>query len=189
MVQNSMPDGPLSARRPSRVLGTVAIAVLMVVLTWQSAVRPGGADERPPDAPCGESIPDIFDRVSPAVVYIAATSINPYRLSDRVTRVVGSGLIIDSAGLVLTNSHVAFGRQSIRVTLDDSRSSLADLVGADPIFDLAVLRLTELPEGRLPVATLGNSDKLRVGEEVLAIGNPLRANPQCGWRATHRTPA
>ena len=173
MVQSSMPDGPMSAPRLSRALGTVALAVLMVVLAWQSAVRPSGADERPPEAPCGESVPDIFDRVSPAVVYIAATSINPYRLSDRVTRVVGSGAIIDPAGLVLTNSHVAFGRQSIRVTLDDGRSFVADLVGADPIFDLAVLRLTELPEGRLPTATLGNSDKLRVGEEVLAIGNPL----------------
>ena len=173
MVQSSMPDGPISAPRPSRALATVALVALMLVLTWQIALRPGGAAARPPEAPCNESVPDIFDRVSPAVVYIAATSINPYRLSDRVTHVVGSGVIIDPAGLVLTNSHVAFGRQSIRVTLDDGRSFVADLVGADPIFDLAVLRLTELPEGRLSTATLGDSDKLRVGEEVLAIGNPL----------------
>ena len=62
MVQSSMPDGPISAPRPSRVLATVALVALMVVLTWQSAVRPGGAAERPPEAPCGESVPDIFDR-------------------------------------------------------------------------------------------------------------------------------
>jgi serine protease Do len=122
---------------------------------------------------CTESLPDIFDRVSPAVVSISATSINPYRLSERVSHVTGSGVLIDPSGLILTNSHVAFGRQSISVTLDDGTRVFATLVGADPIFDLAVLRIPRPSRGVLPTVSLGDSDRTRVGEEVLAIGNPL----------------
>jgi S1-C subfamily serine protease len=122
---------------------------------------------------CTESLPDIFDRVSPAVVSISATSINPYRLSERVSHVTGSGVLIDPSGLILTNSHVAFGRQSITVTLDDGTRVFATLVGADPIFDLAVLRIPRPSRGVLPTVSLGDSDRTRVGEEVLAIGNPL----------------
>jgi serine protease Do len=122
---------------------------------------------------CSETIPAVFNRVSPAVVFIAATSINPYRLTDRVSHVVGSGFIYDASGLVLTNSHVAFGRQSIVVTLDDGASVPAQLVGADPIFDIAILRIPLPESGALPTVHLGDSDHLRVGEEVLAIGNPL----------------
>jgi S1-C subfamily serine protease len=123
--------------------------------------------------PCTESLPDIFDRVSPAVVSISATSINPYRLSERVSHVTGSGILIDPSGLILTNSHVAFGRQSITVTLDDGTRVFATLVGADPIFDLAVIRIPRPSRGALPTVSLGDSDRTRVGEEVLAIGNPL----------------
>src|SRR5499427_5115916 len=122
---------------------------------------------------CSESLPDIFDRVSPAVVSISATSINPYRLSERVSHVTGSGILIDAAGLILTNAHVAYGRQSITVTLDDGTRVFATLVGADPIFDLAVLRIPRPARGVLPTVALGDSDRTRVGEEVLAIGNPL----------------
>ena len=122
---------------------------------------------------CVESLPDIFDRVSPAVVSISATSINPYRLSERVSHVTGSGILIDPSGLILTNSHVAYGRQSISVTLDDGTRVFATLVGADPIFDLAVLRIPRPARGVLPTVALGDSDRTRVGEEVLAIGNPL----------------
>lgn len=95
-----------------------------------------------------ESIPDLFDRVSPAVVFVGATSINPYQLFDRVTQVVGSGVIIDPSGLILTNSHVVYGRRSISVTLDDGTSLPAKLVGADPIFDLAVIRIPPRPKER-----------------------------------------
>ncbi|MBI3803661.1 MAG: trypsin-like peptidase domain-containing protein [Nitrospirae bacterium] len=119
-----------------------------------------------------ESIPDLFDRLSPTVVFVTATSIDSFHLSDRVTHVVGSGLIIDPSGLILTNAHVAYGRQSITVTLDDGTVLPAKLVGADPIFDLAVIQVSP-PEGRLPAAAFGDSDRVRVGEEVVAIGNPM----------------
>ena len=122
---------------------------------------------------CDTPAPDIFDQVSPAVVFIYATSINPYQMADRVEHVVGSGFIFDASGLILTNSHVAFGRQSIEVTLDNGASVPAQLVGADPIFDIAVLRIERPAKGTLPVARLGDSNRVRVGEDALAIGNPL----------------
>ena len=128
----------------------------------------GGAAAR-----CSLTIPSIFDRVSLAVVYIAATSINPYQAVGRVERAVGSGFIIDPDGLILTNSHVAFPRQSLVVTLNDGTSLPARLVGADPIFDVALLRIT-VPDGvKLPTVALGDSDGVHVGEEAVAIGNPL----------------
>jgi len=124
-------------------------------------------------ARCSLTIPSIYDRVSPAVVYISATSINPYQMSDRVERAVGSGFIIDPDGLILTNSHVAFPRQSLVVTLNDGTSLPARLVGADPIFDVALLRVS-VPDGvKLPTVPLGDSDGVHVGEEAVAIGNPL----------------
>ncbi|PYO56815.1 MAG: serine protease [Candidatus Rokuibacteriota bacterium] len=129
--------------------------------------------ESPRAASCAETLPDIFDRVSPAVVSISATSINPYRLSERVSHIAGSGVLIDASGLILTNAHVAFGRQSITVTLDNGTRLLATLVGADPIFDLAVLRIPKPSGPALPTVALGDSDRTRVGEEVVAIGNPL----------------
>jgi serine protease Do len=124
-------------------------------------------------APCSLTIPSIFDRVSPAVVFIFATSINPYRVNGRVENVVGSGFIIDSSGLILTNSHVAFGRQSIEVRLEDGTSVPAQLIGADPIFDIAVLRIPKPVKGNLSIVVLGDSDKVHVGGEAIVIGNPL----------------
>ena len=140
--------------------------LLAGLLAACSAVRTAGAQ-------CDEPIPEIFSRASPAVVSIAATSINPYRLSDRVRHVAGSGFFIDAAGLILTNAHVVFNRQSIRVTLDDGTDVAGEVVGADPIFDVAVVRIPKPSDGTLPTLTLGDSDRVRVGEDVVAIGNPL----------------
>lgn len=121
---------------------------------------------------CREPIPELFHRVSPSVVLISAVTIDPFRVTERFSASMGSGFIISADGLVLTNSHLVFGRRAVVVTLDDGRTAEATLLGADPILDLALLRIPVLHEG-LPVATLGDSDALRVGEEVIAIGNPL----------------
>ncbi|MBI4638864.1 MAG: trypsin-like peptidase domain-containing protein [Candidatus Rokubacteria bacterium] len=157
--------------RSARSSATAVLLLLLVApLASCSIAGEGAAAER---ARCSKPIPDIFAEVAPTVVFIAAKSINPYQLTDRVTRIVGSGVIVDPAGLVLTNSHVAFGRQSITVTLNDGTIQQAELVGADPIFDLALLRIPPPAKGGLPAAALGDSDSLRVGEDVIAIGNPL----------------
>jgi serine protease Do len=121
---------------------------------------------------CTDSIPQLFKQVSPSVVFILATSIDPFKLINRVKSVIGSGFIFSKDGLILTNSHVVFGRPIIIVTLDDGNKTVAKLLGADPILDLAVLQISTPPEG-LPSAVLGDSDAIQIGEEVLVIGNPF----------------
>jgi Do/DeqQ family serine protease len=88
------------------------------------------------------------------------------------SRGAGSGVIVDARGLILTNNHVVENAAEIEVRLSDDRRFRATLVGRDPKTDLAVLRITAPPEG-LPVAELGDSDQLRVGQWAIAIGNPF----------------
>ena len=85
---------------------------------------------------------------------------------------LGSGFIIDAKGIILTNNHVVAGADEVQVVTSDGRNLPAQVVGSDPGTDVAVVRLTKPPAG-LRVAKLGNSDKVRVGDYVLAIGNPL----------------
>ena len=84
---------------------------------------------------------------------------------------LGSGFIVDKEGYILTNNHVVEGADDIRVTLLDGRSYDAEIKGRDPKTDIALIRIK--PENGLPVATLGDSDALQVGEWVIAIGNPF----------------
>ncbi len=85
---------------------------------------------------------------------------------------LGSGVIVDAAGTVLTNEHVVRGAEEIKVTLPDGRTFTARLLDLSAVYDLAVLRL-EHAGARLPVARLGNADDLIVGEWAIAIGNPF----------------
>ncbi len=156
--------------RPSRLVCTGVC--LVVLLTGTTAI--GAESNGPGRQDCAQRpLPEIFAQVSPAVVMVRSTSINPYQTTQRVSRAIGSGMIIDPDGLVLTNAHVVFGRAAVNVILDDERTVSAEVVGSDPLFDIALLRIPRPPSGTLPVATLGHSDGLNVGEEVLALGNPL----------------
>ncbi|HTK92194.1 MAG TPA: DegQ family serine endoprotease [Verrucomicrobiae bacterium] len=87
-------------------------------------------------------------------------------------RASGSGVIVDKQGLILTNAHVVENAAEVEVGLSDDRKFKATLVGRDPKTDLAVLRI-EAPSGSFPVAELGDSDRLRVGQWAIAIGNPF----------------
>jgi Do/DeqQ family serine protease len=87
-------------------------------------------------------------------------------------RSAGSGVIVDARGYVLTNNHVIENAGEIEVRLSDARTFKATPVGRDPKSDLAVLRV-ENPPGPLPVADLGDSDRLRIGQWAIAIGNPF----------------
>ncbi|MEW6053035.1 MAG: Do family serine endopeptidase [Nitrospirota bacterium] len=81
----------------------------------------------------------------------------------------GSGVIVDKEGYILTNNHVVRGADEIKVTLSDQREFRGKVIGADPKTDLAVIKIDS---DNLPVIAMGDSDRLKVGETVLAVGNP-----------------
>ncbi|WNG38263.1 PDZ domain-containing protein [Archangium violaceum] len=97
---------------------------------------------------------------------------DPRGQREQIRQGTGSGFIIDPKGLVLTNNHVVEGAVSIIVRLDDGRSFDADIVGRDPLTDVALIRLKGKVDN-LPTVKLGDSDALRVGDWAVAIGNPF----------------
>lgn len=117
---------------------------------------------------------EVYRALSPGVVFIHSTSyardffgfMEPQEGS-------GSGSILDQQGNILTNYHVIAGAQKLSVSMGGKKDYPAVVVGGDPDTDLAVIRLTEKPAGPLTVVPMGDSDKLVVGQKVLAIGNPF----------------
>jgi S1-C subfamily serine protease len=103
-------------------------------------------------------------KVRPTVVEVAVTFAKGMGL--------GSGVIIDGRGYIVTNNHVVSGARSIDVMLSNGSKEPAQLAGTDAAHDLAILKIA-VPQEGLPVATLGDSSQLVVGQELLAIGNPL----------------
>src|SRR6266571_8670452 len=120
---------------------------------------------------CTDSFAALFERVSPTVVSIQVTKINKAKPQRRFETVVGSGVVIERDGQVLTNAHVVDGAASLSVTLDSGTKTPARVLGVDTVTDLALLRLEATSP--LPAARLGDSSALHVGDEVVAIGNPM----------------
>ncbi|HEY0766416.1 MAG TPA: trypsin-like peptidase domain-containing protein [Steroidobacteraceae bacterium] len=110
----------------------------------------------------------VTERVIPSLGELFGDSAPRYR--HRIERSLGSGVIVDESGHIVTNHHVIANADSIRIQLEDGRVADAHIVGRDPDTDLAVLKIDLTP---LPVATFGRSDQLKVGDVVLAIGNPI----------------
>ncbi|MEZ4320099.1 MAG: trypsin-like peptidase domain-containing protein [Myxococcota bacterium] len=112
------------------------------------------------------SLPDVAERVVKGVV-----AVNTQRSSGGEVKGMGSGVIVDGTGTVVTNHHVIDGALSVRVTLSDGKSYGVELVGSDPRSDVAVLRIVDPPKHLDPL-TWGDSDAVRLGETVVAVGNP-----------------
>ena len=130
------------------------------------------------------------ERVSPAVVTVSVEATRMVRVApfgglfrdpffdqfmpspEQAQRIsgLGSGVIVDASGVVLTNEHVVRDAEKVSITLPDGRQFPAEVLGGSPAYDLAVLRVKG---GRLPAAPLGHSDDLVVGEWAIAIGNPF----------------
>jgi len=185
--------------RPIRPRARAASALAAVLsLTWLGAgSRPCPAAPPAADAPPAASgavhaspedelregmrqlVRDARDRVFPALVHIEVVTVQ-YEGGEEVKgRTAGSGTIISKQGHVLTNHHVTQNGKQFRCTLSDRRQATAELVGDDPLTDLAVLKLNlaELKPASglsadLPVARFGDSAKLQVGEYVMAMGSP-----------------
>ena len=137
-----------------------------------AAATPASTAEAPPLMPTtGLTTPKVVDILRPSVVHIATEAATLGFFSrPQVSRGVGTGFVLDTQGHILTNNHVVEGAQSIIVTLTDGRVLSAEVVGTDPPTDLAVLRIKA---DDLHPATLGRSDTLRVGSDVVAIGHAL----------------
>jgi S1-C subfamily serine protease len=136
------------------------------------------ADDAPALDAYSAAVIGAAERVGPAVVSLGMARPAPERFQRRgmsELRGAGSGVIIAPDGYILTNSHVVESASRIEARLQDGRILPAQLVGSDPYSDLAVIRT---PEGGLPVAELGDSSHLKVGQLVVAVGNPL------GFQAT-----
>ena len=174
----------------SILAGLALAAVVLLVRLAVFAARPAALTDRQPgtnsSAGPARSFADAVARARPAVVNIytarevsetnPSASTTPMLDDDlpevrgRVENSLGSGVIVDSAGHVITNRHVIENASEIRIQLADGRIATAVIVGSDPATDLAMLQVN-LPD--LPVIRLGRSDELRAGDVVLAIGNPF----------------
>jgi S1-C subfamily serine protease len=117
-----------------------------------------------------QAVIDVVDRVGPAVVRLAVRNGDPAR-PGQSRGGSGSGVTVAPDGLILTNSHVAGAASRIEVTTADGQDLHARLVGDDPDTDLALIRIDE--PATLPSAQLGDSKRLKRGQLVIAIGNPL----------------
>lgn len=173
-----------------RLISTAAVAALCIA--FSAHFDPTAAqDRRVPSSPAELrlSYAPIVQRVQPAVVNVYAAKVvqnrNPLlddpifrrffgggQQQEQVQRSLGSGVIVDSSGLVVTNVHVIEGADQVKVSLSDKREFEAEIVLKDSRSDLAVLRLKDTRE-KFPALEFTNSDELMVGDVVLAIGNPF----------------
>jgi S1-C subfamily serine protease len=139
--------------------------------TADDALRAESKEKESLDA-YSQTVTGVVAQVGPAVAHVHATrKVARRRIqSPRTEESTGSGVIITPDGYVVTNSHVVEEATAFKVSLPDGSSYNAELVGKDTATDLAVLRF---PASVLTIASLGDSEKLRVGQLVIAIGNPL----------------
>jgi serine protease DegS len=177
----------------------VGLAIAFLVVWWNprllgahtgsaapaAAGAPAVAAPAPAPVVVVQSFADSVARAAPAVVNIYTARLVRERTQaaplsqlfgdywpsyrQRIERSLGSGVIVDAMGTIVTNQHVIAGADSIRVQLADGRIADAKIVGQDPDTDIAIL---DLDIDNLPIMPMGRSDTLRVGDIVLAIGNP-----------------
>ena len=115
----------------------------------------------------------VFQQVSPGVVNITTTSIGrDFFLNPVPSEGSGSGVVVNKSGHIVTSYHVVQGSNHLEVTLADGSRWQASLVGSSPKNDLALIKIEAPPAGLLPLS-IGSSENLRVGQKVLALGNPF----------------
>jgi S1-C subfamily serine protease len=182
---------------PGRAVGLIAAALLGGGVALGGAAAAGRLGERttiireeaalPSSAPAAfqtgrrESINSIYRASAPGVVHIETTTRvqqqqdpffgNPFG-GTQTQRALGSGFVLDKAGHIVTNYHVVRGANAVQVSFSNNERFKAKLVGVDPSTDIAVLQVN-VKARALKALPLGNSDGVRVGDQVIAIGNPF----------------
>jgi putative serine protease PepD len=154
-------------RIPALAAARIAVAV-SCVCGFVLATSPVFSAERE----CARPLTQIFKDVSPSVVFISTVNVNPFKVAGRARGGVGSGFLIDGEGRILTNAHVVHGATLIVVSTADGEGRKAEILGTDPVLDLAVLHVPGWASPPAPLE-LGSSAALEIGEEVTAIGNSL----------------
>ncbi|KAA5603195.1 Do family serine endopeptidase [Blastochloris sulfoviridis] len=148
------------------VVDKVIDAVVYISTTARVEAKQGPIPQLPPGSPFEEFFEEFFKKHGGNG---GGNGFDPHRQRRQTS--LGSGFVVDPSGIIVTNNHVVEGADEIFVTLNDSTRLKAELVGRDNKIDLAVLRVK--PEKPLKAVKLGDSDKLRLGEWVIAIGNPF----------------
>lgn len=140
-----------------------------------AAVSPAATVADPALATDEQNNIDVYKATAPGVVYIQSTTTvrDFFGLYADAREGAGSGSIIDEQGDILTNYHVIADSEKLTVSFGSGKNYPAKVVGKDPDTDLAVIRLLEPPKEAMTVVPLGDSDRLAVGQKVLAIGNPF----------------
>ena len=173
---------PPSGRRPGSWLAAAVVGAVVGALVAGGMVvafdddGDGGPASRAPDRPSSRlaqpgDVRSILARVEPAVVSISTTGFSRRFFEVVPSEGAGTGMILTPDGDVLTNAHVVAGASRIQVKLDDGRTFDANVVGSDVSGDVALLRLQGA--SGLPTVAVGRSADLRVGDQVVAIGNAL----------------
>ena len=174
------PGRPGPARRARPVLAAVAVAALVGALVVGVTVAALDHDAQAPTMPAAGTtsiivrqgdIGQILTKIEGAVVAVRTGTVAlPDLLRPVPQEGAGTGFVIAPDGVIVTNNHVIDGAQRITVVFGDGEEREARILGRDPSSDLAVLKVDA---SGLPVAVLGDSDRLRVGDDVVAIGNAL----------------
>ena len=187
----SKPAGTESGAKKRRGPGWFALVASVLVASLLGAggavgaikaldARDGGASQRSTAAPTAIATGSTTQTVNStgqapdweAVSAAVSNAVVSIAVATDKGNALGSGVIFDKEGHIITNNHVVAGASKIQVTLADGRVYDAETTGTDPATDLAVIQLKDAPDN-LTVAQLGDSDKLATGQDVMAIGNPL----------------
>jgi serine protease Do len=166
----------------SRWSGSVVAAALLAVLAGSSGPVATAADVAPHTTPpelarFNDLLADLAERLKPALVYVSVRREAPPRTDGDEEaqpperRSSGSGFVVDPTGVIVTNAHVVEGASAARVRLFDGRRFTGKVVGRDNRVDLALLKIDGVAD--LPTLPLGDSNRLRVGEFVMALGHPF----------------
>ncbi len=155
--------------RTGAIIGLILVLIVVFVVGgfagWVYAGTKSSSSSSTTNATTLDALREsVAAKVRPSIVEVYVTLTNGAAL--------GSGVIVNSQGYIVTNNHVVSGATTIQVILSNGTKEPAQLAGADAAYDLAVLKIA-VPQGGLTAATLGDSTQLKVGQEVMVIGNPL----------------